>query len=243
LVNLVQHINHFVDRLRAAHGDNLASVLVYGGATTREATSAVTGVRTLVVLHRLRATDLRAAHDAVAEWLAVGNPPPVMMSTEEIASSRDVFPIEFLDLADNRRVEFGADPFDALTVSPRHLRYQVELELRGKLIRVRELYLVSSGDPDRIVQLLVESLGTFGKLFRFALQLVGEHGPRSRIDALRQGIRVFELDAEPFDRILDVLTDDVTIAPDDVHRIVADYLVQIERVIDVIDRIPESGGE
>ncbi|MCC6742618.1 MAG: hypothetical protein IT175_02045 [Acidobacteria bacterium] len=60
---------------------------------------------------------------------------------------------------------------------------------------------------------------------------------------MRQGIRVFELDAEPFDRILDVLTDDVTIAPDDVHRIVADYLVQIERVIDVIDRIPESGGE
>ncbi|MBK6429081.1 MAG: hypothetical protein IPF82_23675 [Blastocatellia bacterium] len=170
MVTLEQHITSFVDRLRAAHGDNLHSVLIYGGAATREATSAATGARTLVVLERLRASDLRAAHDAVAEWVATGNPPPVMMSTDEVHSSRDVFPIEFLDLADNRRILHGADPFEGLDVSPRHLRYQVEFELRGKLIRLRELYLVSSSDTDRIVRLLVESLGTFGKLFRFALQ-------------------------------------------------------------------------
>lgn len=240
MVTLEQHITSFVDRLRAAHGDNLHSVLIYGGAATREATSAATGARTLVVLERLRASDLRAAHDAVAEWVAIGNPPPVMMSTDEVHSSRDVFPIEFLDLADNRRILHGADPFEGLDVSPRHLRFQVEFELRGKLIRLRELYLVSSNDSDRIVRLLVESLGTFGKLFRFALRLVGEHGPRSRIEALRAGIRCFELDADPFDRILDVLTDDATIASEDVHRIFADYLAQIERVIDLVDKIPET---
>lgn len=240
MVNLELHVTSFVDRLRDAHGDNLYSVLVYGGAVTRESTSAATGARTLVVLHRLRASDLRLAHDPVAEWIAIGNPPPVMMSTDEIQSSRDVFPIEFLDLADNRRIVHGADPFDGLDVSPRHLRYQVEFELRGKFIRLRELYLVTSDDHDRVVQLLIESLGTFGKLFRFALRLVGEHGPRSRVDALRAGIRYFELDAEPFNRILDVLTDDATIASEDVHRLFADYLTQIERVIDVVDRIPES---
>lgn len=240
MVTIGEHSGEFVARLRETNGENLASVLVYGGAATREATAAATGCRTLVVLHRLRPSDLRTSRDAVSEWMAAGNPPPVFLSVDEIAESRDVFPIEFLDLADNRRVLFGADPFEGLHVSPRHLRFQVEFELRGKLIRLRELYLLGSDDPDQLVQLLVESLGTFGKLFRFALRLVGEHGPRSRIESLRAGIRCFELDAVPFDRILDVLTDDVTIPADDVHQVFSDYVAQIERVIDIVDRIPES---
>src|SRR5262245_58129370 len=111
-------------------------MLLYGAAAGDDSSAGATGLRTLVVLHLVLPADLRAAREPIAEWVEAGHPPPVYFSVEEIANAADVFPIEFLDMMDHRVVVAGRDPFDGLEVSTRHLRHQVEFELRGKLIRL-----------------------------------------------------------------------------------------------------------
>lgn len=233
-------LNEFVERLRGAHGENLVAVVLYGGAASRDRAAAATGYRTLAVLERIRPSDLRAAQETVADWAAAGNPPPVYFTAGEIAEASDVFPIEFLDMMDNRRVLHGPDPFDGLVVPTHHLRHQVEYELRGKLIRLREIYIPASASAERLTALLVESLGTFAKLFRFALQLVGAEVLGTRRETIRAAASRFELDAAPFERILDALDEGRPMAEADAHECFAAYLEQIERVIAAVDRIPDA---
>lgn len=232
-------LTRFTDQLRAAHGENLVSVVLYGTAATGETAAGTTGYRTLVVLERIRPPDLRAAREPVAVWIEAGNPPPVYFTSEEIANAADVFPIEFLDMMDKRRVLSGSDPFDGLDVATRHLRHQVEFELRGKLVRLRELYIPVSDDAARLTGLMVDSLGTFAKLFRFAIQLAGGSDVFARRDAIHEAIRHFGLDAAPFDRILEALDANRPMAEADAHECFGAYIEQIERVVDAIDRLPD----
>jgi hypothetical protein len=229
----------FAERLRAAHGGDLVAVLLYGSAATGDAAAGATGARTLVVLKQVLPSDLRAAREPVLEWVEGGHPPPVYFSEEEIANAADVFPIEFLDMMDNRRVLAGRDPFDGLAISTRHLRHQVEFELRGKLIRLRDLYIAASGDPRRLTSLLVESLGTFAKLFRFALRVSGDADPSDRREALRAAVGRFGLDPAPFDTILAALDSGRPMAEADAHECFGAYLKQIQRVVDTVDRLPD----
>jgi hypothetical protein len=240
---LVTHhpdITRFAERLRAAHGGGLVAVVLYGNAASNDAAAGATGYRTLVVLRHVLPADLRAASDPVAEWVDAGHIAPVYFSEEEIANAADVFPIEFLDMMDHRVVVDGRDPFEGLDVSTRHLRHQVEFELRGKLIRLRELYMPAAASPERLTALLVDSLGTFAKLFRFALRVAGGPELLGRREALRAAVRHFALDDAPFARILAALDSGRPMQEADAHECFGVYLEQIQRVIDAVDRIPED---
>jgi hypothetical protein len=240
LVTHEEETSRFAERLRAAHGEHLVAVVLYGAATTAEATAGATGYRVLVVLHHVLPSDLRAAREAVAEWVADGHPPPVYFSEEEISNASDVFPIEFLDMMDNRRVLAGRDPFAGLDVSTRHLRHQVEFELRGKLVRLRELYIPAGDDTKRLTALLVDSLGTFAKLFRFAMRLTGGPDASGRREAVLAAVGHFGLEAAPFDRILAALDTGRPMPEVEAHECFGSYMEQIQRVIDAVDRLPDA---
>lgn len=235
-----EELTQFAERLRAAHGEHLVAVVLYGAGATNETTAGTTGLHTLVVLHHVLPEDLRAARQPVEEWTAAGHPSPVYFSEEEITNAADVFPIEFLDMMDNRRVLAGRDPFAGLDVSTRHLRHHVEFELRGKLIRLRELYIPAGDDPRRLTGLLVDSLGTFAKLFRFALRLTDGPDASNRRDAVSAAVRHFRLDAVPFDRILAALDNGRPMSEVEAHECFGAYMDQIQRVIDAVDRIPDA---
>lgn len=230
----------FREQMQAAHGANLVAIVHYGGAVADADLGAVTGLRVLVVLKNITPADLRMARGALHEWTEGGNPPPVYFTPAEIAASSDVFPIEFLDMMENRRVVHGEDPFVGLEVATSHLRHQVEFELRGKLVRLRDLYTRASESPELVTALLVSSLGTFAKFFRFALKLAGKTSPPSRRKAIYGAIRTFELDPAPFEAILAALTSDSSLSESEAHATFGAYVQQIERVIDAVDRIPDA---
>jgi hypothetical protein len=240
LVKEDPRLGELVERLRAAHGEHLRSVVLYGGAVDGANPIALTGYRALVVLDHIRPVDLRAAHSVVEAWTEAGNPPPVYFTASEMADASDVFPIEFLDMMYNRRVLYGADPFEGLDVPTRNLRHQVEFELRGNLIRLRELYIPVSSSAVTLTGLLVESLGTFAKLFRFALHLVDVEDRGTRRETIDRAVARFELDPAPFERILSALDTGRAMAEADAHECFAAYIAQIERVVDAVDRIPNA---
>jgi hypothetical protein len=234
-------LRELTERLRAAHGDALVSVLAYGrpGGSSE----------ILVVLERIGPSDLRAAHDAVEVWVKADNPPPLYFTAAEIADASDVFPVEFLDMAENRRVLAGRDPLDGLDVSRRNLRHQVEYELRGKLVRLRRFYIPASESPERLTRLLVQSLNTFARLFRHALDLAGASGasgafgafaPGSPREIVGAGVARFGLDPAPFDEIFAAEASGKPLDEARAHACFGAYMEQIERVVDAVDKLPEA---
>jgi hypothetical protein len=231
-------LEKLVDDLRVAHGDNLRSIVLYGSAATGDQANARSDHNLLIALQRITPGDLRAAHDTLREWHKLGQPTPVYFTVEELQDAADVFPIEFLQMEKARKILFGSDPFEFVQISQSNLRHQTEYELRTGLIRLRRLYIPASASAVRLSNLMSDSLASFAALFRAVLILKGEEPPLSKQETINATVNLLDLDAAPFETILKLHTNKAsTLTDDEAGSLFGSYLVQVEKVIEAVDRI------
>lgn len=231
-------LNHLVEDLRATHGDNLASVVLYGSAAAGDHVELRSDYNLLIALGRITPEDLRVAQAPMREWQRLGHPLPVYFTVAELRDAADVFPIEFRQMEKARKVLYGRDPFEYVQLTNENLRHQTEYELRSKLIQLRRLYIPASVSAQKLSALMSDSLASFAALFRAVLMLMGHEPPVAKPDCVRATVRALSLDAEPFERIFAIrASDEMTLNDVEANNLFGAYLTQIERVIDAVDKI------
>ena len=231
-------LDQLISDLRAAHGDNLVSIVLYGSAAAGDQVNLRSDHNLLIALERITTDDLHAAHEALREWQKLGQPIPVYFTVEELQEAADVFPIEFLQMERARKILFGRDPFEFVKISQANLRHQTEYELRTSLIRLRRLYIPASASAQKLANLMTDSLASFVALFRAVLILNGQDPPVSKRDTVNAIVRLLDLEASPFESILAVHSQKgSTLKEAEANTLFSNYMAQIERVIQAVDRI------
>jgi len=230
-------LDKLVENLRAAHGDNLASIVLYGSVAAGDHVAEHSDHNLLIALKRIASDDLRLSQNAMGDWLKSGQPMPVYFTVEELSRAVDVFPIEFLQMEKARRVLYGRDPFEFVEISQANLRHQTEYELRTKLIQLRRLYLPASTSVEKLSALMSDSLASFAALFRAVLILHEQEPPISKAESVRATVRLLGLDESCFDKLLELRSKSKTLTEAEANNIFSAYLSQIERVIEAVDRI------
>jgi hypothetical protein len=222
--------------LQATHEDNLVSVVLYGSVAAGDNIELRSDYNLLITLNRITPEDLRLAQAPMREWQRLGHPLPVYFTAEELSDAADVFPIEFHQMAQARIVLFGKDPFELVKLSDSNLRHQTEYELRSKLIQLRRMYIPASVSVEKLCDLMSDSLSSFAALFRAVLLLHGEIAPVAKPDCVRATAARFGLDMTPFEQIFAFRASDYLPANEtEANEIFANYLAQVERVIQVVD--------
>lgn len=234
----------FIDDLRATHGKNLASVILYGSAATGDFVPRSSDYNILIALHKIAPKDLRNAHASIREWHKLGHPVPVYFTVSELQNAADVFPIEFHQMEAARKVLYGKDVLEDVTISDKFLRHQVEYELRSKLILLRRQYIPASESVDGLKKLMAESLASFAALFRAVLLLSGVEPPVKKHEVVALLVQRHALDGAVFEKIFNIRERDFGETLDEVaaNRLFAEYMEQIERVIDAVDRVGRAGS-
>ncbi len=232
---MADELIELVQRLSDAHGANLKSIVLYGSAAAGGQVDEDRPKKVLVVLDRITPTDLKVAHSVAEWWRAEGNPVPVYFTSEEIADSTDVFPIEFIDMSQVRHVLYGKDPFDGLDISTQNLRHQLEYELRAKLLRLRRLYIPASRNANQLARLMADSLDNFTVLFRHVITMRGKEAPFNKRDSVMTLSDELGLDKKVFSRIFEYAADEDVWLEWETNEVFGKYLEQIERVIEAVD--------
>jgi len=231
-------LDRLVADLRAAHGENLAAIVLYGSAAAGDHNELRSDHNLLVALKRISTDDLQAAETAMREWQKLGQHVPVYFTVAELEDAADVFPIEFLQMEKARKVLFGRDPFEFMKISRTNLRHQTEYELRTKLIRLRRLYLPASASGEKLSALMSDSLASFAALFRAVLILLGQEAPVKKEESVKATVRALDLEGAAFERIFELRRSRAaTLTTAEANKLFASYLKQIERVIEAVDRI------
>src|SRR5580700_4263032 len=127
-----------VDRLKQAEGERLLSVILYGSAAAGEHNEHFSDLNVLCVLTRITPSELADSEPIFKWWRAQGNPSPLLLSEDELRTSTDCFPVEFHDMQERHRILYGADVIQDLVIDRTFYRAQVEMELRAKLLRLRQ---------------------------------------------------------------------------------------------------------
>ena len=233
-------LNRLVDDLRAAHGENLASIVLYGSVAAGDHVELRSDHNLLIVLNRIALDDLRLSHTTMRDWLSLGQPMPVYFTVEELKRAADVFPIEFLQMEQARKILHGGDPFELVDISRANLRHQTEYELRTKLIQLRRLYIPASISVEKLSALMSDSLASFAALFRAVLILHGQAPPVSKADSVRATAHLLGLAESPFEQIFKLRSKTgSTLTETEANTMFSSYLAQIERVIEAVDRLEE----
>lgn len=231
-------LRELVDDLRTTHGENLASVVLYGSAAAGDDDALGSDYNVLIALNRITPEDLRMAQAPMREWRRLGHPLPVYFTVEELSDAGDVFPIEFHQMANARIVLYGHDPFEFVKLSDANLRHQAEYELRSKLIQLRRLYIPASVSVENLCDLMSDSLSSFAALFRAVLLLHGEQAPVSKQECVRATARLLKLDLAPFDRVFELRSDGkLPSSEKEANDLFATYMFQIEQVAEAVDEL------
>lgn len=241
--NIAQEaFNSLIGDLKATHGDNLASVVLYGSAASGDFIQLQSDYNILIALDRITPEDLRRAQASMREWQRLGHPLPVYFTFSELQEAADVFPIEFHQMERARVVLYGPDPFESFTISDVNLRHQTEYELRSKLIQLRRLYIPDSASVRKLRDLMTDSLASFAALFAPVLLLHNERAPVLKRDIVRETVSLLGLDGTAFERIFELREagDSVSLDEREADELFASYMAEIERVIEAVDRLAFS---
>jgi hypothetical protein len=138
--SLERAIARFIDDLGGSATPGIAVVL-YGSAARGDWDAGRSDVNLLVVVDDPAPARLGDLTAAVRRWHEQGFTPPLLIGKAEWQRATDVFPIEVVDMQLAHRVLLGTDPVSTLVVPADHLRWALEAELRGKLVRLRQAYV------------------------------------------------------------------------------------------------------
>lgn len=118
---------------------------------------------------------------AIAEPLKAGyraiRVEPLILTTDEVARSADIFPVKFQDIVAHHVVLAGTSPFSSLDIPPEHLRLRVEQELRNASLRLRRRAVAAWGRPEELDRVVSELLPGLSVDFRALLELLRQPVP------------------------------------------------------------------
>jgi len=229
-------LEEFVRRMRAAAGENLESVILFGSAVAGDFHPEFSNLNLFCVLRDSGFTALQALAPAARWWDRQKQPPPLFMTHQELERSTDVFAIELLDMVQHHRVLFGEDALRGIQI-PLHLhRVQLEYELREKLLLLRQQVVLHAGDKRRLWSLLLRSAPSFVTLFRHALIALGHAAPESRRAAVETLAEQLNFEPSAICQVLDLREHKINARKLNLDDLLLRYLVAIERVTTAVDQ-------
>jgi hypothetical protein len=230
-----KQIEEFVGRLRAAAGENLKSVILYGSAAAGDYVPKYSDVNLLCVLEETSFASIAALTPAVEWWSKQKHRPPMLLTADELRRGADVFSIEFLDMQQNHRLLWGEDLLKDLEIPMKLHRGQVEYELREKTILLRQRLLLVAGNAEAKWELLLRSVSAFGTLARHALIATGDKRTATRREAVQRLAAKAGFDPHPFFQLLDLREDRLERKRIVLDELFARYLLAVERLTAVVD--------
>lgn len=192
-------LDELVTQLKAAHGDALLGVVVYGSTATDPAAKA--GHNVLVVVRSLDVTAMQAGGAIGRSWQEAGNAVPLTLTEAEWRSSADVFAIEHADIAERHRILHAAHGFAVMprvSIHDADVRQQLEYESLALVLAVRSGIAAAGRDARAQRALLASQASRAVALFRAAIRLAGAVPASSAEAACEQASKIAGFDPAPF---------------------------------------------
>lgn len=224
----------FTEEMMQLFGENLFSLLLYGSAAGDNFIHGKSNVNLLMVLKELKFSHLKIYQNRSLYWKKKGIDPPLISTVNFLEKSRDVFPIEWLEIISHHIILHGENPFK-FSIDHQDLRRQCEKEIREILIRLRQAFLETGNRPEEIERLALVSLNSVFPIFRSLLTLQKEEPPLQRKELTETFCLKNNLSAAPFLKIWAIKTGKA-IPEEDTLLWFEDYLNQLEELSTLIEQ-------
>ena len=227
--------SELVSLVQTFFGENLSSVVVYGSYAAGRWISGSSDVNVLILLDRCEPAALKTFGERGRRVLQKNRITPLVLTVAEFSSSADVFPMEYMDIIARHRVLFGADPTDHVAFSRSNLRHQLEHQLRGTMVSLRQLVIAARGRNRLLRAELKTFAGPVAALFRGLLRLSGATEIPSDPPALAHAVnQALGFTPGPFVQLFSIQEGSARgVDPQDLAD---QLLIRLSELIEIVDR-------
>ena len=231
---LKDKVSDFLKGLKSIFAQDLTSVILYGSAASGEFVDKRSNLNLLVVLKNSGLENLKKASGAVNKSRLIN---PLFLTERYIASSTDIFPIEFLDMKENYRVLYGKDVLKDIVVETVNLRFQCEQELKAKLIGIKQFYLKINKDQRALGKFLLESFTPVLHVLRNVLRLKGKKPAYQKKDLIKDLAAEFEMNLHSWETILAAKQNEVKLGVKTTCSLFANFVNDLEGIVEAVDKL------
>ncbi len=233
-------VQHLLTRLREDLGDELLSLCVVGSALTGDFHPKYSDVNTVLVVRRRSHRLLQLLGGYGKSMGKRKLRAPLLMTSEYIQQSLDVFGVELLEFQLNHAVVYGPDPFAELSFRRQDIRLQCERQFKAALITLRQGYIRAMGKPKIVAGLLTECVSELAVLLRALLWLTDTDRPREALATLEVAAKTFEFDSQKLSPIMELKQQHVRPPADQVEAIFENVYQVVDHLARKVDRIGEQ---
>ncbi|MBN2031538.1 nucleotidyltransferase domain-containing protein [bacterium] len=234
---LKEIVDRFTEEIKGLFDKELVSIILFGSAATKDYMPKKSDINFLVVLTEKGIAQIEAVQKYIDRWKKRSIGIPLFLTKVYIKNSLDSFPIEFLNMKSAYEVVFGEDVLKDLTINRKDLRLQCERELKGKLLLLRQEFVMTRGKSKALRQLIHSSIITFVSIFRALLYLKNQEIPETKYKILMETCREFELDGGLFSILISLRGTRVKLSQDQLGEKCRRYIAEIQKLSESIDRL------
>jgi hypothetical protein len=194
-------IDALLNALDAAGLTNYSAVL-HGSAARGQDIPGWSDINLVLITDDLHTNTLEQLRGPLTEWRAKAGNLPLMLTRQEWQRSADAYPLEITEMRTGYQVLRGSDPLAGMTVAPADLRLALEREFRGKLLRLRQAYVLLSTDAVELGTVVRRSVSAVLFLCRGLLVLVGEKPPNDPVELVEAAAKVAKFDGPALARVV-----------------------------------------
>ena len=220
--------------VKAAFGDRLEGLLIYGSAVRGEFLPGRSNLNLLMLLASYDAATLKLYGPLHRRWSKEQVVVPLFLTEAELNRSSAVFPLEFLEMQEHHRVLGGRDPFVGFHVKTDRLKDQVIQGFAAHVLRLRQRYVEGGGTDDAVTILLPLCITSMIPLLRGVQRFLGKPVPAQSDAVLNDTNAYFQQEFRGFRDALLMKRGHITPGPAEIPRLFDRYLSDATTMAEIV---------
>lgn len=221
-------VEAFSNKIINIYGNQLKSIIAYGSVLGDSFNPKRSDINLLLILDDTGLTNLKKCQRYSR------NINPLLLTKAYIQSSRDVYPIEFLEMKENYATIYGEDVLQDMVVDRQYLRLECEQQLKGGILKLKQGYLRSKG---KVSGLLKDSIGTIIIIFRNLIRIKGEEPPLDKERVIEKTADYYNIDKEVFHTVLRFKMGHEKVSEKGMEVYFGRYLKELEHLVGLVDKL------
>jgi hypothetical protein len=220
--------------LKDIYPEELLSLILYGSAASGEFVNKHSNLNLLAVLKNTDLELIKKSSKLIRKLKMID---ALFLTEDYIANSTDIFPIEFLDMQENYLLLYGKDFLKDIQVDMRNLRFQCEHELKAKLIKLRQTYLLLNNNMPALRTLLFMSFTSILHILRNVLRIKGRKPPYLKHEVLKELASEFKIDIHVWEKILSAKNKKIKLTATEIKQLFISFVRELESIVTIVDKL------
>jgi predicted nucleotidyltransferase len=156
-----QQLKSFFEQIVTAAGENLVSIILYGGLVKNDHKTGESNINMLLVLKEIQTKQLDLLCPLIQKAQYELSIAPFLLRELDLVGSAKVFALKLFDIQSHHVLVYGEEVLSNLVFDKQNLRFVCEQEIRNQVTRLRYFYIQNHGTTEQLQRKVKSAATTF----------------------------------------------------------------------------------